>query len=269
VTRSVIHVGVGVLILAVVVGGALPVLAAATTEVGLTPSNPSIDAGGNQTFDIIVMNVDAGVGAYNITVSVQDDPVADVTGVIAAGQPYDATRDYANDNSSVTLTVFGLDTADNGSVTVGTVNVTGETDGATEVRLAVSALGDESGSSYTVSDTHGATITVGGGDDQPPTSTTTTATTTSTSTDTTTTQEPTTTSTSPTSTTTDTTSTSTMTITTDTTNPSTTSSTSTSPSGIDDGETTARTTDTVGPGFGILSVALLVLGVALLVRETQ
>ena len=59
-----------------------------------------------------------------------------------------------------TLAATGLDTLDSGPVTVATVTVVTDDPGYAALSLSVTALGDEEGRSYTVSETEGRVLAV-------------------------------------------------------------------------------------------------------------
>jgi PKD repeat protein len=132
------------------------------TSVSLSPTNSETYAGGTTTYDLVIDDAQGGVGAYTATVSVGDATVGEVVNVQLYGNPAGQTTnvDIAADNSSVTIDTALMDTADSGSVTVATITVEGASAGSTDLAASFSALGNEAGQSYTVTDSQGASLTV-------------------------------------------------------------------------------------------------------------
>lgn len=124
--------------------------AAGPTTVRLA-ANESVTVSQTTTVDVVVEDVDGGVGAYNVSVAVNDPSIARITDVELKGDPSEETRrvTLADDGSSATMVAALADTADTGRVTIATVTVRGEAVGSTPLDLTVTALGDERGRSYT------------------------------------------------------------------------------------------------------------------------
>ncbi|WP_336023213.1 PKD domain-containing protein [Halobellus salinisoli] len=129
-----------------------------STAVSLSPDDELVAVNGSTTFDVVVENADGGVGAYSLGVSVDDTSTATISEMSADGPLSDVQ--VAGDGSSASADVALLDTDDTGSVTVATVTVDGESDGATDLALDVSSLGTESGEPYEVTETNGASLSV-------------------------------------------------------------------------------------------------------------
>ncbi|EJN58503.1 dockerin type I domain-containing protein [Halogranum rubrum] len=140
-----------------------------SSDVSLSPTSSEVVVGDTETFDVVVESADGGVGAYTATVS-SDDPSVTITNVELLGNPSAQTSDVqiSEDGSSVTINAALMNTADSGAVTIATIEVTTQAegsaangdDGSANLSLGVAALGDETGQSYTVSGTSGATVTV-------------------------------------------------------------------------------------------------------------
>jgi hypothetical protein len=139
-----------------------PPVDAPSTTVSLAPTSGEAAVGGTTTYDLVVDTADGGVGAYAATVTVDDPSVATITDVQLLGSPAGQTTnvDIASDGSSVTIDAALMNTADTGSVPVATITVEGETPGSTSLSPSVSALGNEQGTSYDVTGTNGASLTV-------------------------------------------------------------------------------------------------------------
>jgi hypothetical protein len=122
-----------------------------------------IAVGSTTTYDVVVTGVDGGVGAFSATVSLADTDVATLTDASVAGGPESgdvSTTEVNVTDSAVTMEAAVLDTNDDGNVTLGTVEVTAAGTGSTDLDLSVSAIGDENGTSYAVTGTQGATLSV-------------------------------------------------------------------------------------------------------------
>jgi hypothetical protein len=147
---------VGVFVCAVV-GSGLASAAGATT-VELSPGDRLVETGETTTVAIEVGTVDNGVGSFDLAVGVANGTVADVASVAVSGSPRFVDREYDADDDEVRVVASGMDTSDSGTVDVVSVTLEKDADGTTDVTLSVSALGDESGDDYDVTDTGGATI---------------------------------------------------------------------------------------------------------------
>lgn len=114
---------------------------------------------------------------YNLTVSVADPEVAQITGISLPGDAAVNGTTRVQDGTGVRVRVVGMDTADTGQVTIASIIVEATAErGTTDVNVSIDALGDESGNAYTVSGTEASQLTVGDAS-QPTTSTPTTTTT--------------------------------------------------------------------------------------------
>jgi hypothetical protein len=138
-----------------------PALAAGETTVTISPEEATAEAGDRVTFDIVVDNVDGGVGAWKLRLNLSDGTVADIVDVSLNGDPGLSTVDIAEDKDSVYLDAALADTEDTGSVTIATVTVELSVDGQTRIVPDLESLGDEQGSSYTVTDVSGAVLATG------------------------------------------------------------------------------------------------------------
>jgi len=143
---------------------------APSTAVSLSPSEELVGVNRTTTFDVVVENTDGGVGAYSLSLSVDDGEIATIEDAAVDGSALSDIQ-ISSDGSSATADVALLDTDQNGSVTVATVTVGGTADGETAVGLDMASLGTESGEAYEVTAENGATLTVSklviGGVEQP------------------------------------------------------------------------------------------------------
>jgi hypothetical protein len=147
-----------VLLLAAV---AVPAAAAGRTDVRLVADTDEVPVDGTTTVAVVVMDAEGGVGAYNLTVSLEADH-ARITNASAAGGAGFQRNDIADDGSSVRMVAALLNTTDTGSVTIATVTIEGTAEGRSDLSLAVPELGDEEGRAYTVADTTGVSVDVTG-----------------------------------------------------------------------------------------------------------
>jgi hypothetical protein len=151
----------------VTVEEAAPAPAPGDGEVSVTlvgsDGDGEIAAGGTTTYDVVVEDVDAGVGAFEVTVSSGDTSVATVTDASITAPTADGDADFSSvsvSDSSTTLEAAARDTDDTGSIVIGTVTLTGQAEGQTDVSVDAVAIGDESGQSYAVDSETGAQLTV-------------------------------------------------------------------------------------------------------------
>ena len=122
----------------------------------------TVDAGETTTYDVVVANASGGVGAQAFRVVIEDPTHATVTDVSVAGAPADAMTDITlvEDGNSANVTAALTDTADNGTVTVATLTISGHAVGTTEIGLRAVTLGTENGTAYNVTAVTGAPVTV-------------------------------------------------------------------------------------------------------------
>ncbi|MEZ3118125.1 hypothetical protein RYH80_19600 [Halobaculum sp. MBLA0147] len=134
------------------------------TTVRLSPTSGETAVGAETTFSVVVDRTTNGVGAIDATVSV--DSEAQIDGVEVAGDPGTSNVTVSDDGERASIEAALMDTADDGEVTVANVTVTGVEPGDATVDVAVAALGDEAGNSYTVTATPAARLAVveGGSD---------------------------------------------------------------------------------------------------------
>ena len=140
---------------------AVPAAAAGRTDVRLVADTDEVPVDGTTTVAVVVMDAEGGVGAYNLTVSLEADH-ARITNASAAGGAGFQRNDIADDGSSVRMVAALLNTTDTGSVTIATVTIEGTAEGRSDLSLAVPELGDEEGRAYTVADPTGVSVDVTG-----------------------------------------------------------------------------------------------------------
>ena len=144
----------------------------APQTVVLTSNSQSVSAGGTTTYDIVVQNVTNGVGAYEMNLSIGDTSTATITdasvpsGIQTSTSTAQASVSQSNDTATFGPN-FGLDTADTGDVTIGTIEITGQTPGqSTTVDFSnIKTLGDEAGTAYNYASSGSSVqVTAGPGD---------------------------------------------------------------------------------------------------------
>lgn len=145
----------GVVLLTTVVA---PAIAAGETGVELDPANQSVHEGQNATYNVVVTNASNGVGAVDLELTVTDTDVASFADVTYEGNP-NVTHDESA-GWAIRFVATGMDTAENGSITVGSVQVSADAAGTTDVEISPGDLSDESGRSYSITGVHNATLAV-------------------------------------------------------------------------------------------------------------
>lgn len=134
------------------------VAGASTTEVMLSPKDGPVQPGETVEYDVVVEEASGGVGSFNVTVRTNDSSVLEIRNVT-----YDDSAAYthdANGSREVRLAATGMDTLDTGPVTVATVTMEANDIGTARLSISVTALGDEDGDPYTVTDEQDRTLAV-------------------------------------------------------------------------------------------------------------
>jgi len=132
------------------------------TEVHLRASDSTVRVGETTAYDVVVANASGGVGDHAAVVSVGDPGVASIADVSLRGDrsAEAAGVSIAADGSSANLTAGPMDPAENGSVVVATVTVSGDAVGTGDVGLRVDGLDTAAGDPYNVTAVRGAPLTV-------------------------------------------------------------------------------------------------------------
>jgi hypothetical protein len=164
-TPKLVPVVAGVLLALLVVGTAAGAVA---TTVWLDPATETLTEGDRTTVDVVVEEVDGGVGAYAAELSVEDGEVARIADVTLHGTPDLRNVTVSEDGSAVSIKAALMQTADTGDVAVASVTLEGQGAGTTGVSLSVTALGDRDGNSYAVAGTEDATLSVRETEHDPP-----------------------------------------------------------------------------------------------------
>jgi hypothetical protein len=134
----------------------------AATALNLSPSDELVGIDGTATFDVVAQDVDGGVGAYAMSISIGNASVANIDGITLEGVNEESLTDvrYGPGDASITMEAVVLDTGDEGALSLGTLSVNGVEEGTTDVSMSVDALGNEAGESYEVTGVTGASLEV-------------------------------------------------------------------------------------------------------------
>lgn len=146
------------LLTSLVVAFAVPATAAEETGVRLDPSTDRVEVGETTTVGIVVTDAKDGVGAYNMTVSL--DESASITNASIGGNAGLQDVHLADDGSSVRLVAALANTSNAKTVRIAMVTVEGETAGESTLDVQVNELADEQGRSYKIASTEGASLPV-------------------------------------------------------------------------------------------------------------
>jgi|GEM_PF-3354071 len=114
------------------------------------PGSIDLTAGATTTVDVVVADIDGGVGAGNLTFGVTDPGVATITDATVTGAPDIGGAEVGSDGATVTAEFALRDGADTPPVRIATVTLRGVAAGSTTLSLSASSLGDESGNSYAI-----------------------------------------------------------------------------------------------------------------------
>lgn len=140
-----------------------PVGAATTTSIEINPRSTDLAIGETTTIEIVVGQVDGGVGAWAGTVNLSNGEIGEITQVTLHGNPDFKTVDISPSNDSVYFDSALANTTQTGSVAIVSVTIRGTANGKSKIRLNIDALGDELGNSYTIIGSSDGTLTVGNG----------------------------------------------------------------------------------------------------------
>jgi hypothetical protein len=127
-----------------------PAAAATSTDVTLTPDDASVTEGEQTQFDVVVGEVDGGVGAYDLELNLNNTNavITDVTLEVEGAMP---ETEISDDGTTANVSTFGADTNDSTTdLNIVTVTVEGVSEGTTSLDLTANGLSDEAGSSYDV-----------------------------------------------------------------------------------------------------------------------
>lgn len=128
----------------------------------LQPATATTIAGGTADIELVIEGPDAGIGSYDVTVTVADPATGTITDITEAQTGGTGSTEILDSGASATaeraLLSDTFSPAD--EVSVVTFTLTGEAAGTTELTIENIGVGNEEGSEYTVSGTEPATIEV-------------------------------------------------------------------------------------------------------------
>ncbi|WP_135304754.1 PKD domain-containing protein [Haloarcula amylovorans] len=128
-----------------------------TVDVSLEPAEQSAATDDEVTYEIVVTGTDE-VGAVEGSVTLSNPDAATITGLTTSAA--DGNEDISVTGQSAEFTAFGLPADTSEPVTVGTVTVSADALGDTELLLSIDHVSDQQGNGYTVDSTTGATLSV-------------------------------------------------------------------------------------------------------------
>ena len=145
--------------------GSLQIVDGSVQTLELSPPQQAVASGGTATFDLVVPNASAGVSSYDYTVSSSDVNNATITDFQPGGAPSSQTLSvkYASDNSSVDVFAGLAQVSPGSDVVIGTVTVSGVSDGSATISANVDQLIDGNNDIIGVSGVNGGTIQIGTG----------------------------------------------------------------------------------------------------------
>ena len=138
------------------------------TTLRIDPSRGNVRNGKTGEFDVVVDDVDGGVGAAEMAIVVGDSSVATITDVTVLGSGEQAVT-IAENGSRANINYTSRDTYDSGTFSVVEVTVKGQSNGETSLSLEAANgsdelfLFDEHGTAYNVTGTIDATVSVTSG----------------------------------------------------------------------------------------------------------
>jgi hypothetical protein len=145
-----------------------PVAAAGTVDIRVERASGSgaVPVDETVTYEIVVDDVNGGIGSGDFEVSLRDSEVGSFTSATVSGNPAVSQPDVTDD--SVSFAFAGTDTADDGTVTIATVTVEAKASGSTDLVFTPASndpLNDEENEQYTIDTVSPGTFRVAGGDD--------------------------------------------------------------------------------------------------------
>ncbi|WP_255196396.1 DUF7282 domain-containing protein [Halorarius litoreus] len=128
----------------------------------LVPSNAETRVGERNAYTLVARNVDDGVGAMNVTVTLDDASVVDIVDNDVAGSPdlRSSVHETANGTETLTIRAAGMDTPDTGDMPIAAVYLEGAQQGNATLTLEGNVVATEAGTEYVVSNTPTAPVDV-------------------------------------------------------------------------------------------------------------
>lgn len=128
------------------------------TSVSLIPNTADASPGDTVTYEVVVADAGASVGAHETTVTVADPTIGEIVGVELAGDPGLEDVNVADDGATATVEAALMDTEETDDLSILKVDVAVIDTGTTDLDLMVGVIADDEGNPYTVSETNGATL---------------------------------------------------------------------------------------------------------------
>jgi PKD repeat protein len=126
--------------------------------VGLAPGGPTVSIDGTRSVDVVAAGANNGVATYDVELTVASGGIQ-FDSLSVAGSPSVSSSGVTDDGTTARYRVAGNSlAADEGSVTLGSVTIAGESEGEASVTTTVNGLGDGDGEPY--EDVEGDTSTV-------------------------------------------------------------------------------------------------------------
>ncbi|WP_255149987.1 DUF7282 domain-containing protein [Halorarius halobius] len=131
-------------------------------SLSLTVEKEETPLGGENSYLLVAENVTGGVGAVNVTFTVENATVADVIGGNVTGSPDNLTRTNGTANGVETFTIRadGMSTPDNGTFGIAGVTLEGAEPGSTSLTAEATSVTREDGLAYAVTNAPSAPVVV-------------------------------------------------------------------------------------------------------------
>jgi len=117
------------------------------------PGSIDLAPGTTTTVDVVVTDIDGGVGAGDVTATVTDPGIVEITAASVVGDPGIGGAEVPADGARATAEFALRDGADEPPVRIVELTLRGVTTGTTTLSLSVDSLGDEAGNSYAIAST--------------------------------------------------------------------------------------------------------------------
>lgn len=137
-------------------------LMAGDTALSVHSEDSTLTVGNTTAVTVLASPVNDGVGSWDITVTVNDTPTAELTDITGVANAAFSDTEVGEDGSFASMDAFGADEAPTDELRILQVTVQGISTGQAEIAIESSAsLGDTNGISYTITGMDTATLTVG------------------------------------------------------------------------------------------------------------
>jgi hypothetical protein len=127
-------------------------------SVGFDPATATVTPGESTTVDVVVGGTNAGIGAYDFVVSVDNTSVATVESVQPLGATAGAVVTVAPDGSGATVNVSDASLSGDGSLAIARVTLNATADGTTTTSVSAASVRDAAGFDYVVNAVDGEVV---------------------------------------------------------------------------------------------------------------